>query len=73
MFAMLTGRLPFLVDPPNNLQKLHALILRGAKMPDFLTKGKSPHFIMFLFLYELKLYLTMNKSLCSLHLRSLCR
>ena len=39
MYAMLTGRLPFLVDPPNNLQKLHALILRGARVPEYLSSG----------------------------------
>lgn len=37
MYAMLTGKLPFLPDPPNNLTLLHTLILRGAHIPDSLT------------------------------------
>lgn len=39
MYAMLTGELPFVVDPPNNMSKLHAKILKGFKMPDNLSKG----------------------------------
>ncbi|XP_071956741.1 uncharacterized protein [Antedon mediterranea] len=38
MFAMLTGELPFNVDPPNNMCKLHAKIIEGCVFPDFLTK-----------------------------------
>ncbi|XP_071818441.1 uncharacterized protein [Apostichopus japonicus] len=38
MYAMLTGELPFVVDPPNNMSKLHAKILKGFKMPDNLSK-----------------------------------
>lgn len=40
MYAMLTGELPFVVDPPNNMSKLHARIIQGATIPDTLTKGK---------------------------------
>ena len=44
MFAMLTGRLPFLVDPPNNLTKLHSLIMQGCKVPDYFSRSKSCDF-----------------------------
>ena len=40
MFAMLTGRLPFLVDPPTNLTKLHALILKGCAVPEELSPSE---------------------------------
>lgn len=39
MYAMLTGKLPFLPDPPNNFTMLHSLILRGAHIPDSLSDG----------------------------------
>lgn len=39
MYAMLTGELPFVVDPPNNMSKLHAKILKGFKMPESLSQG----------------------------------
>ncbi|XP_072036004.1 uncharacterized protein [Amphiura filiformis] len=38
MYAMLTGELPFVVDPPNNMTKLHARILQGCNIPVHLTK-----------------------------------
>ncbi|KAJ8026683.1 Hormonally up-regulated neu tumor-associated kinase [Holothuria leucospilota] len=38
MYAMLTGELPFVVDPPNNMSKLHAKILKGFKMPESLSQ-----------------------------------
>lgn len=38
MYAMLTGELPFVVEPPNNMSKLHAKILKGFKMPEKLSK-----------------------------------
>ncbi|XP_041463325.1 serine/threonine protein kinase OSK1-like [Lytechinus variegatus] len=38
MYAMLTGELPFVVDPPNNMTKLHSRIMQGATIPDTLTK-----------------------------------
>nr|XP_054752927.1 serine/threonine-protein kinase MARK2-like [Lytechinus pictus] len=38
MYAMLTGELPFVVDPPNNMSKLHSRIMQGATIPDTLTK-----------------------------------
>ncbi|XP_064627795.1 5'-AMP-activated protein kinase catalytic subunit alpha-1-like [Lineus longissimus] len=37
MFVMLTGSLPFIVDPPVNLTKLHAQILRGVDIPQHLS------------------------------------
>ena len=40
LYAMLTGSLPFMVDPPNNLTKLHSLIMRGCKVPDYISTGK---------------------------------
>lgn len=39
MYAMLTGKLPFLPDPPNNLTLLHTMILRGAQIPEALSDG----------------------------------
>jgi hypothetical protein len=48
MFAMLTGRLPFLVDPPTNLTKLHALILKGCAVPEELSSSEYSHRISFL-------------------------
>ncbi|KAL4232879.1 hypothetical protein ACF0H5_007566 [Mactra antiquata] len=37
MYAMLTGKLPFLPEPPNNFNMLHSLIMRGAQLPDTLS------------------------------------
>lgn len=37
MYAMLTGKLPFLPDPPNNFTMLHSMILRGPHIPDSLS------------------------------------
>ena len=37
---MLTGNLPFTADPPNNLTKLHAAILKGCNPPSNVSKGK---------------------------------
>ncbi|XP_053396268.1 uncharacterized protein LOC123550921 isoform X2 [Mercenaria mercenaria] len=39
MYAMLTGKLPFLPDPPNNLTLLHSMILRGAHIPETISDG----------------------------------
>ncbi|XP_071801112.1 uncharacterized protein [Asterias amurensis] len=38
MFAMLTGELPFTVDPPTNMTKLHAKIMQGCTIPQHLTR-----------------------------------
>ena len=40
LYAMLTGKLPFLAEPSANLTLLHSLILRGATIPDFLSDGQ---------------------------------
>ena len=40
MFAMVTGSLPFTVDPPNNLSKLYGAIVRGCKVPSHISAGK---------------------------------
>jgi serine/threonine protein kinase len=40
MYAMLAGKLPFKVENRSkNLAKLHACILKGFEMPQFLTPG----------------------------------
>ena len=46
MYAMLTGELPFHVEPIN-LTALHAQILMGAKIPDHLSSCKFRHRINF--------------------------
>ncbi|XP_022106830.1 hormonally up-regulated neu tumor-associated kinase-like [Acanthaster planci] len=38
MYAMLTGELPFIVDPPTNMTKLHAKIIQGCTIPQNLTR-----------------------------------
>ncbi|XP_038047387.1 serine/threonine-protein kinase par-1-like [Patiria miniata] len=38
MYAMLTGELPFTVDPPTNMTKLHAKIILGCTIPENLTR-----------------------------------
>ncbi|XP_033121071.1 serine/threonine-protein kinase par-1-like [Anneissia japonica] len=38
MYAMLTGELPFTVDSPTNMTKLHAKIIKGCNIPEYLTK-----------------------------------
>ncbi|KAH3736696.1 uncharacterized protein LOC127851398 [Dreissena polymorpha] len=37
LYAMLSGKLPFMPDPPNNLTLLHSLILRGVRVPDHVS------------------------------------
>nr|XP_006811871.1 PREDICTED: SNF1-like protein kinase ssp2-like [Saccoglossus kowalevskii] len=38
MYAMLTGELPFKVEPPSSISKLHSCILQGCRIPHTLTK-----------------------------------
>ena len=40
MYAMLTGRLPFIPTPPTNLTLLHMMIMKGAEIPAFLSNGE---------------------------------
>ena len=41
MYAMLAGKLPFKVENRSkNLAKLHACILKGFEVPQFLSPGK---------------------------------
>lgn len=39
MYAMLVGVLPFYPHQTNSLTELHALVLKGCTMPDYLSDG----------------------------------
>ena len=40
LFLLLTGRLPFPVEPHSNLSQLHAAILRGTTFPSHLSQSE---------------------------------
>ncbi|XP_052809051.1 uncharacterized protein LOC128237508 isoform X1 [Mya arenaria] len=41
LYAMVTGKLPFVPEPTNNITMLHSLILQGAHIPDTLSDGSA--------------------------------